>query len=172
MDGPQNTNHTWGLHFKWVFTPSCVRESFCKDVTVKDDFVHLYLGQTKTSCGNASVDAVHFRHHQVALLLKSWLSSASKDDFWVPDSSAKFRSWLSRALKETGLHSVGYKPYSLRRGGATYIFGETQSYSAVAQHGRWGSQQTVRVYIADSLALLNDIKHSLRLPQHMEPETP
>ena len=135
---------------------------------MKDDFVHLYLGQTKTSCGNASVDAVHFRHHQVALLLKSWLSSASKDDFLVPDSSAKFRSWLSRALKETGLHSVGYKPYSLRRGGATYIFGETQSYSAVAQHGRWGSQQTVRVYIADSLAQNrpeNDVTAAVDMPK-------
>ena len=132
-----------------------------KDVTVKDDFVHLYLGHTKTSFRNANVDAVHFRHHQVALLLKSWLSTASKHDFLVPDSSTKFRSLFSQALKETGLHSIGYKPYSLRRGGATYIFGETQSYSAVAQHGRWGSQQTVRVYIADSLALLNDIKFKL-----------
>ena len=31
-----------------------------KDVNVKDDFVHLYLGQRKTSCRNANVDAVHY----------------------------------------------------------------------------------------------------------------
>ena len=77
------------------------------DVTVKDDFVHLYLGQTKASCRNANVDAVRFRHHQVALLLKTWLSTADKDGFLVPDSSITFSSWFSQALKETCLHSVG-----------------------------------------------------------------
>ena len=83
-----------------------------------------YTWQTKTSCRNANVDAVHFRHHQVALLLKTWLSTADKDGFLVPDSSTKFNSWFSQALKESGLHSVGYRPSSLRRRGATYIFGE------------------------------------------------
>ena len=64
------------------------------DVTVKDDFVHLYLGQTKASCRNANVDAVRFRHHQVALLLKTWLSTADKNGFLVPDSSTTFSSWF------------------------------------------------------------------------------
>ena len=50
-----------------------------------------------------------------------------------------------------------YKPYSLRPNGATHAFQELRSYSAVAQIGRWNSKRTVHIYIADSLALLQDM---------------
>ena len=132
-----------------------------KDCTVQQDHIHLFLGQTKTSFRNANVDSVHFRHHQLALLLGAWKNSVRKNAYLVDCSNTAFRTWFARGLRDTSLEHIGYKPYSLRRGGATHVFTESHSYSTVTQQGRWSSQQTVRVYIADSLALLNDL--NLRL---------
>lgn len=132
-----------------------------KDCTVQQDHIHLFLGQTKTSFRNANVDSVHFRHHQLALLLDAWKNSVRKNGYLVDCSNTAFRTWFARGLRDTSLDHIGYKPYSLRRGGATHVFTESHSYSTVTQQGRWSSQQTVRVYIADSLALLNDL--NLRL---------
>ena len=46
-----------------------------------------------------------------------------------------------------GLQHVGYKPYSLRRGGATTAFQETGNLGLVALTGRWQNQATARIYI-------------------------
>lgn len=94
-------------------------------------------------------------------MLKLWKRSVSKDAFLVPMSTTAFRLLFHRALVSTKLDTLGVKPYSLRRGGATLLCITSQSYSTVTQVGRWNSERTVRVYIADSLALLNDVSLTL-----------
>eukprot|EP00438_Fugacium_kawagutii_P025114 Skav225308 [mRNA] locus=scaffold23:63154:63951:- [translate_table: standard] len=136
-----------------------------KDVTVTGEHLHVYLGQTKTSFRNANVDAVHVQHRHLAALLLLWKQSVHKDAYLLSMSPTSFRTLFNKALSATGLDTLGIKPYSLRRGGATQLFSTSQSYSTVTQVGRWSSERTVRIYIADSLALLNDI--SMRLtPMH------
>ena len=72
-----------------------------------------------------------------------------------------FRVWFAKGLEATGLSQAKYKPYSLRRGGATQVFLVSQSYSAVCQRGRWASEKTTRIYIQDSVALLTEFSSSL-----------
>jgi hypothetical protein len=44
-------------------------------------------------------------------------------------------------------HARLYRPYSLRRGGATFLYEQSSSLSAVTTRGRWSSSQTARLYI-------------------------
>lgn len=132
-----------------------------KHITCKQQFIHLHLGQTKTSFRNANVDSVHFAHSQVSLLLQAWKSVARDTDYLIDASSTTFRAWFASGLSATGLVRLDFKPYSLRRGGATQLFSDTQSYSTVTQRGRWSSTKTVRVYVADSLALLQELTFNI-----------
>ena len=131
-----------------------------KHIICTGDLCVLHLGQTKMGARNASTESTSFKHREVSLLLQAWKSVHSPDAFLVSISPTSFRQWFARALVATDLHRVPYKPYSLRRGGATQVFLETQSYAAVCQRGRWSSERTTRVYIQDSVALLTE--HSFK----------
>ena len=128
-----------------------------KHIICTGDLCLLHLGPTKMGARNASTETASFRHRQVSLLLQAWKTVHRPDAFLVSVSPTSFRQWFARALIATDLHHVPYKPYSLRRGGATQVFLETQSYATVCQRGRWSSERTTRVYIQDSVALLTEL---------------
>eukprot|EP00974_Lingulodinium_polyedra_P049220 4731189-Lingulodinium_polyedra.AAC.1 len=48
-----------------------------------------------------------------------------------------------------------FKPYSMRRGGATHYFEEKQQYDPVLDVGRWQNTRTARIYIQTAQAALN-----------------
>ena len=127
-----------------------------KHIICSGDLCILHLGQTKMGVRNASTESASFRNREVSLLLQAWKSTQKPDAFLVQVSATAFRQWFVRALSATDLQNASYKPYSLRRGGATQVFIETQSYAAVCQRGRWASERTTRVYIQDSVALLTE----------------
>ena len=67
--------------------------------------------------------------------------------------------------KTLGLEEYYCRPYSLRRGGATNLFGESGSLDTMAERGRWASVPTARRYIDDGIAtqaslMLTDFQHS------------
>ena len=131
------------------------------------DFVVIHLGKTKMSARKAGSESTSFRSREVSLMLRAWKSVHSPDALLVSVSPAVFRVWFAKGLKETGLDSLPYKPYSLRRGGATQVFLETQSYASVCQQGRWASERTTRVYIQDTVALLTSMPSSLNAHQRL-----
>ena len=47
-----------------------------------------------------------------------------------------------------------YKPYSLRRGGATFLFQTRGDLLATIVRGRWANSPTARIYINEALALV------------------
>ena len=82
---------------------------------------------------------------------------ARPDVFLVNLRPHAFRAAFQRACVACGFTDCRFKPYSLRRGGATHLF-ITKSYSQVCQAGRWSAERTVRIYIQDSLAVLSDMQ--------------
>ena len=50
------------------------------------------------------------------------------------------------------VESFGFKPYSIRRGGATAYFRVTRNMEATLDRGRWSSARVARIYINDGLA--------------------
>ena len=53
-----------------------------------------------------------------------------------------------------------YKPYSLRRGGATAFYTKTDNYQRTQTIGRWNSPNTCRIYVQEALAAAAKIRQS------------
>ena len=53
-----------------------------------------------------------------------------------------------------------FRPYSLRRGGATWVFRCSGSMETALIKGRWGSHRVARIYIADALSYLPGLTFS------------
>lgn len=132
-----------------------------QDIICSGDLVVVNLGQTKMAARNAGVESTSFRNREVSLMLQAWKAVHQPSALLVHVSPTSFRQWFSRGLEKTGLNVLPYKPYSLRRGGATQVFLESHSYSAVCQRGRWSAERTCRIYIQDSLSMLTDIPKAL-----------
>ena len=94
--------------------------------------------------------------YKVVTLLRAWKASVPGTASLVPMPPHQFRKAYGLALANANLGSYGFKPYSLRRGGATELFLTCHSFSTVTQHGRWASERTARIYIQYSLALLTE----------------
>ena len=72
-------------------------------------------------------------------------------------TGAAFRQRFNELCKQFGIEAHGFRPYSLRRGGATELFQRTQSMEAALIRGRWQSSRVARVYISDALSFLPNI---------------
>ena len=132
-----------------------------KDIICSGDLVVVHLGQTKTSVRNAGTESSSFRDPKISLMLRAWKSVNRPQALLVNSAPSSFRQFFAQGLEETKLHVIPYKPYSLRRGGATDVFLKTQSYASVCQRGRWSSEKTTRIYIQDSVALLTELRDAL-----------
>ena len=132
-----------------------------KDIICSGDLVVVNLGPTKMAARNAGVESTSFRNREVSFMLQAWKAVHQPDAFLVHVSPSAFRQRFSQGLEKTGLQVLKYKPYSLRRGGATHVFLVSQSYSLVCQRGRWSSERTARIYIQDSISMLTDIPKTL-----------
>ena len=75
-------------------------------------------------------------------------------------SGSAFRDQFQRLLKELLLEGHSFKPYSLRRGGATF---EMQCHGQMERcllRGRWKNSNVARIYITDGLSLLPSLSMS------------
>ena len=92
----------------------------------------------------------------------------TSDDFYIfPGSEARFYELFTTAMKEFGLSSYGFRPYSLRRGGATAYFRATRNMGATIERGRWSSLRVARIYINDGIAKEVELRLSPSLLQPM-----
>ena len=72
---------------------------------------------------------------------------------WTRSGTA-FRSLFTTIVKHLQLECLGFRPYSLRRGGATL---EMQTHGLMERtlvRGRWKNSAVARIYISDGLSML------------------
>lgn len=72
-------------------------------------------------------------------------------------SGTKFRQSFAELCNTFGLAQHQFKPYSLRRGGATHLFQVTKSMEAALLRGRWSSSRVAKLYISDALSYLPNL---------------
>ena len=85
---------------------------------------------------------------------KKTSSSASQ----LCSSPHVWRKEFSDAIHALHLKDFQFRPYSLRRGGATHWFKCHGSLDKLMIHGRWASHKTCRIYINEGLATLAEMK--------------
>jgi len=124
----------------------------------------LHLGFTKSGKRRGEPESVVLRDKQVTLALAMALVELEPGDFLIDGSPAAFRATFAHDIRALGLSADCYKPYSLRRGGATHSFRSGVGIQAVAEQGRWAHLATCRIYVNDAVAEVTRIT----LPKPLE----
>lgn len=81
------------------------------------------------------------------------------DRLW-PHAPQTFRKVFASYMARLGIESLALKPYSMRRGGATFLLQCGLPMEAILVRGRWKSLSVARLYLQDGLAQVP----ALRLP--------
>ena len=71
-----------------------------------------------------------------------------------------WRALFTKAVEALRLNDLHFRPYSLRRGGATVWFNQHGSFDKLLAQGRWAAARAARVYLNDGLAQLADMSPS------------
>ena len=125
----------------------------------------LSLPSSKSGVRNNSRESVSLHDGSTletvrAMLELKYQLGLSKVLCWEHSGTA-FRNLFRRAVEALQVQHLGFRPYSLRRGGATY---EMQSHGLMKRtliRGRWRNSNIARLYICDGLALLPSLSMTL-----------
>ena len=115
------------------------------------------LGLTKGGQRKGVVEHVVLDDANVVRLLAAATQQKQPGDLVCSLGSRKLQVLFRGYISQVGLGHVGYKLYSLRRGGATHWFRVTNSMEATCERGRWQSSRTARIYVNDGLLELLDL---------------
>ena len=115
--------------------------------------VLISLGLTKGGKRSGASESVILGFEPVVRMVKQWKKLANH---MAPlaVSPARWIALFNESISALGLESHGFRPCSLRRGGATFWFGKHQSLDRILISGRWQTQKSARIYINEGLALL------------------
>lgn len=120
------------------------------------------LQNTKSGKRNAANEVISITDPVVLEILRAlsqWRTSHGIPSMALwSRSPGQFRQQFKRLMHVFSLDEHGFRPYSLRRGGATDLFQRTNSMEAALLRGRWESSRVARIYIADGLSHLPSLK--------------
>ena len=111
------------------------------------------LGLTKGGKRQGAAESVILGVEQGVRLVQHWKTLTSTTTP-VAHSPAHWRGLFSECLVALGLEHFQFRPYSLRRGGATWWFTKHQNLDRILVQGRWLAHKTARIYINEGLAML------------------
>ena len=115
------------------------------------------LGLTKGGIRRGAKESVIVHDSHLVEWTSALLSRRLPGDSLLACSAASFRKYFRDLCKFFLLEDFEFKPYSLRRGGATFWFCSTSSLQSVIHRGRWENSKTGRVYVTEGLSMLTEI---------------
>ena len=134
-----------------------------RDVLISESHTNavVSLGWTKTGKRTGAAESVTISVVEVIRRLNQWQHNVPPNSLMVP-SASQWRKKFKEGLEALEIQSVGFRPYSLRRGGATFWFSRHGSLDRILLQGRWLAARTARTYLNEGLAVLTDLKISSR----------
>ena len=130
------------------------------------------LWHTKSGQRNAAYEALPINDPLVfrawRLLLQHSITGTSPDHLVYQQNAQRFRDRFNDALKLLGLNEHGFRPYSLRRGGATTHYRKSANLSATVERGRWGSAKVARIYICDGLGKETELRIPANVTEYLK----
>ena len=115
------------------------------------------LGLTKSGKRQGAAESVTISELPVLQLLWRWKRQASSHEFLTAKPHA-WRDQFMECLCSLKLETWNFRPYSLRRGGATCLFVKVGSLDRVLILGRWTAVKTAKIYLNSGLAMLADLQ--------------
>ena len=116
----------------------------------------LSLGLTKGGKRAGAAESVTLNVAEVLRRLYHWKRTTSAEQLLVP-SASKWRSMFAECIVALKLEEFAFRPYSLRRGGATFWFQKHMSFDKLLVMGRWQAARTARIYLNEGLAMLAEM---------------
>ena len=134
------------------------------DFLLNDDQGIVSLQQSKSGVRNRAKEAVSITDTLVLDCLRELLKFRRRFNLmqlplWSSTGS-HFRARFAWLCEYFHLQQFHFRPYSLRRGGATKVFQDTGSMETALLRGRWESRRVAKIYICDALSFLPAIKLS------------
>ena len=120
------------------------------------------LKSSKSGLRHGSEEAVAIRDGLTLSLLETLFSVQEHgpgNTLW-PFSAQCFRETFQQYMRFFRLSGFAFKPYSLRRGGATHLLQCGTPLDVILLRGRWNSLSVARLYLQDGLAQIP----TLRIP--------
>ena len=113
------------------------------------------LGLTKSGKRQGAAESITVNVYDVVRRLRHGKLTSNSP---LSSTVAQWRTKFSDAITDLGLESYQFRPYSLRRGGATFWFTKHGSFDRLMVQGRWQAPRTARIYINSGLAALTEMK--------------
>ena len=82
-------------------------------------------------------------------------------------SKVSFYELFEEGMTWLGVSHLRFKPYSLRRGGATAFFRKVNSMELTLERGRWASARIGRIYVNDGIAKETEMRLSEVAKHHL-----
>ena len=118
--------------------------------------VVISLGFTKGGKRAGAAESSVLGYDIAVRFVQRWMKIAASGAALTP-SPAKWRQLFNDALKALNLSSFEFRPYSLRRGGATFWFTKHGSLDTILVQGRWQTPKTARIYLNEGLSVLAEL---------------
>jgi hypothetical protein len=113
------------------------------EVSSDDGPAVISLGMTKGGQRQGASESITVTVHDVVRRLRVWKASPKVK---LTESPKAWRGKFAESISALGLTSFQFRPYSLRRGGATFWFSKRGSLDRLLIHGRWQTPKTARIY--------------------------
>ena len=104
------------------------------------------LGLTKGGKRQGASESVSLTVEEPLRWLFAWARKA------LCPSPSQWRKLFNTTTEALGFSELGFRPYSLRRGGATWWFQRWGSLDRLLVYGRWQTAKTARTYVNSGLA--------------------
>lgn len=129
-----------------------------QDILLQGDQGIVSLFDTKTGKRNYAAEMVAFDDCVTIDLLHAVLEQQRERNMlrvplW-PHSAQRFRNQFKRYCAKFDMLRRRFRPYSMRRGGATRLFQVCGSMETALLKGRWASAKVAKIYICDALSFL------------------
>jgi integrase len=167
LAGALEARNEWGMGLAILVGYHCLLRTGeivnirCKDFAFGAGTTILQLPSTKSGVRFGHLESVVIDDRRLQQMLKAFVRRHLPGDPLCPPSCA-FRRQFALAVEDLHLPDLVWKPYSLRRGGATAHFREFGSMDATMARGRWANARTCRIYVNDSMQALAEVSLSPR----------
>ncbi len=116
------------------------------------------LGLTKTGKRKGSAESVTLDDGLICKLAYSLVRGRPLNEPLLKSSPTRFRRDFKLLCEGFGLAEWAFKPYSIRRGGATSHLQHFGSLSLTIDRGRWEDPRSARIYLQAGMAQLADMR--------------
>lgn len=141
------------------------------DILLNDSMAIVSLHNTKTGQKDNVSEMVQFDDGMTLEVLRAVIAMDKADNFaqtplWR-HSAQLFRTYFKKYCIRFHLLRHKFRPYSLRRGGATWLFQSSGSMELALLKGRWSSNRVARIYISDALSYVPGLTFSPKAQAHL-----